>query len=52
MTFDFNNQMPLPTSKIQLLSTLQAAYSKLVEEAAAVPSDLERNPDLEGGISP
>jgi len=44
--------MPLPTNKNQLLSSLQAAYAKLVEEAAAVPSDLERNPELEGGISP
>lgn len=44
--------MPLPTDKDQLLSSLQAAYSKLVEEAAAVPSDLERIPELEGGISP
>jgi hypothetical protein len=44
--------MPLPTNKNQLLSSFQAAYSKLVEEATAVPSDLERNPGLEGGISP
>ncbi|OMG52502.1 hypothetical protein BJN45_14510 [Azonexus hydrophilus] len=44
--------MPLPTNKHQLLSSLQAAYSKLIEEAAEVPSELERNPELEGGISP
>ncbi len=44
--------MPLPTNKNQLLGSLRAAYSKLVEEAAAVPSDMERRPELEGGISP
>jgi hypothetical protein len=50
--YSLNNQMPLPTNKNQLLSNLQAAYSKLVEEATAVPSELERKPELEGGISP
>ena len=44
--------MSLPINKTQLLNSLQTAYSKLVEEAAAVPSDMERNPELEGGISP
>jgi hypothetical protein len=44
--------MPLPINKDELLSNLQAAYSKLVEEAASIPSELERNPELEGGISP
>jgi hypothetical protein len=44
--------MPLPSNKNELLSSLQAAYSKLVEEVASVPSELERNPELEGGISP
>lgn len=44
--------MPLPINKHELLSRLQVAYSKLVEEAAAVPSDLERAPGVEGGISP
>ncbi|NTU54331.1 MAG: ClbS/DfsB family four-helix bundle protein [Chlorobiaceae bacterium] len=44
--------MPLPTNKNELLDSLQAAYSKLVEEAAGGPLELERNPELEGGISP
>jgi hypothetical protein len=44
--------MPLPTNKNDLLISLLAAYTKLVEEAAAVPSALERKPELEGGISP
>jgi hypothetical protein len=44
--------MPLPTNKNELLSSLQAAYSKIVEEAASIPSGLERCPELEGGISP
>lgn len=44
--------MPLPTNKTELLNSLHAAYSKLVEEAATVPSEMERNPELEGGISP
>lgn len=44
--------MLLPSNKNQLLSSLQTAYAKLVEEAAAIPSALERNRELEGGISP
>lgn len=51
-TFDFSIQMPLPINKRELLNSLQAAYSKLVEEAAGIPSGLERDPGVEGGISP
>ena len=43
--------MPLPTSKIELLGNLNTAYAKLIEEAAAVPLELERSAELEGGIS-
>ena len=44
--------MPLPINKRELLKALQAAYSKLVEEAAEVPSELERDPGVDAGISP
>jgi len=44
--------MPIPADKCELLRSLQAAYSKLVEEIAEIPSELERTPELEGGISP
>jgi len=44
--------MPLPTNKLELLGNLRAAYTKLVEEAATVPAELERCPELEGGVSP
>ncbi len=49
---DFNVLMPLATNKNELLHSLQSAYSKLVEEAASIPSELERATELEGGISP
>lgn len=44
--------MPLPTNKSELLNSLQAAFSKLYEEAASIPTELERDPEIEGGISP
>lgn len=45
-------RMPLPTNKIELLRNLKTAYSKLIEEAAAIPPELERSAELEDGISP
>lgn len=50
--FDAAAQVPLPTNQRELLSSLQAAYAKLAEEAAQVPPELERDPGIEGGISP
>jgi hypothetical protein len=50
--FDLIIHMPLPTTKTELLHNFQAAYSKLIKEAGAVPLDLERIPELEGGLSP
>lgn len=44
--------MPLPINKSELLRNLQAAYQKLREEVATVPSELERDAGIEGGISP
>lgn len=44
--------MPLPSNKRDLLTSLQTAYDRLVEELAAVPPALERDPGLEGGVSP
>jgi hypothetical protein len=49
---EFNLQMPLPVSKSELLNNLVTAYSKLHEEATSIPKDLERDPGIEGGISP
>jgi hypothetical protein len=44
--------MPLATNKRELLTHLQVAYLKLLEEVATVPPVLERDQGLEGGISP
>lgn len=44
--------MPLPINKHELLDRLQTACSKLVDEAAGVPAELEREPTVEGGVSP
>lgn len=44
--------MPLPINKSELLRNLEAAYQKLHQEVATAPSELERDPGIEGGISP
>ena len=44
--------MPLPINKRELLDRLQTAYARLVDEAADVPAELEREPTVEGGVSP
>lgn len=44
--------MPLPANKRELLHSFDAAFSKLVDELASVPSELERAPGIEGGLSP
>ena len=43
--------MRLPTNKRELLTSLQSSYSKLVEEIATIPSELERTTELEDGLS-
>jgi hypothetical protein len=43
--------MPLPINKDELLSSLETAYSKLIQEAASLPLELERNCELEGSVS-
>lgn len=43
--------MPLPTCKDELLRNLDLAYSRLIDEIAAIPAALEREPAIEGGIS-
>ncbi len=43
--------MPLPKTKIELLSNLNQAYEKLDAEFDTVESEYERDCDIEGGVS-